>query len=218
MIKAIFFDMDGVLIDAKEWHYEALNQSLKLFGYEITRYEHLKMYDGLPTKKKLELLTLERGLPIGLHSFINEMKQIYTIDYINAKCRPIFQHQYALSRLKSDGYFLAVCSNSIKKTVELMMTKSELMDYLDFFMSNDDVSFSKPNPEIYNKAMERLSLSPHECLVIEDNPNGIKAAEDSGASVMVVNSVFDITYDAIKKVINDLEVKQHDKYRSAISR
>ena len=55
-IKAILFDMDGVLIDAKEWHYEALNQALKLFGCEISRFDHVHTFDGLPTKDKLELL------------------------------------------------------------------------------------------------------------------------------------------------------------------
>ena len=63
MIKAVVFDMDGVLIDAREWHYEALNKALKLFGYEITRYDHLSTYDGLPTRVKLQMLTVERGLP-----------------------------------------------------------------------------------------------------------------------------------------------------------
>jgi beta-phosphoglucomutase len=53
MIKAVVFDMDGVLIEAKDWHYEALNRALKLFGYEISRYEHLTTFDGLPTRRKL---------------------------------------------------------------------------------------------------------------------------------------------------------------------
>ena len=78
-IKAILFDMDGVLIEAKDWHYEALNNALQLFGMEISRYDHLITYDGLPTKKKLEMLTMERGLPVGLHHFINDMKQQYTM-------------------------------------------------------------------------------------------------------------------------------------------
>ncbi|WP_244574490.1 HAD hydrolase-like protein [Cohaesibacter sp. ES.047] len=75
-IKAIIFDMDGVLIEAKDWHYEALNRALLLFGYEISRFDHLTTYDGLPTRKKLEMLSAERNLPRSLHSFINEMKQI----------------------------------------------------------------------------------------------------------------------------------------------
>ena len=78
-IKAVLFDMDGVLIDAKEWHYEALNKALNLFGYNIERYEHLTSFDGLPTSVKLEKLTVEKGLPRSLHKFINEMKQKYGV-------------------------------------------------------------------------------------------------------------------------------------------
>lgn len=97
-IKAIIFDMDGVLIEAKDWHYEALNGALELFGMSISRYDHLVTYDGLPTKKKLEMLSLERGLPKGLHKFINDMKQQYTMEIVHAKCKPVFHHQYALSK------------------------------------------------------------------------------------------------------------------------
>lgn len=103
-IKAVIFDMDGVLIDAKEWHYEALNKALRLFGFEISRYDHLVTFDGLPTAKKLEMMTVERGLPKSLHQLINDMKQIYTMEYVYMKCKPLFVHQYALSRLKSEGF------------------------------------------------------------------------------------------------------------------
>ena len=71
-IQAIIFDMDGVLIDARDWHYEALNRALKIFGFEISRQDHLEHFDGLPTKAKLNLLSQDRGLPLRLHSFINE--------------------------------------------------------------------------------------------------------------------------------------------------
>ena len=56
-IKAVIFDMDGVLIDAKEWHYEALNRALGNYGYCVSRSEHISIYDGLPTRSKLQLLT-----------------------------------------------------------------------------------------------------------------------------------------------------------------
>src|SRR6185312_9502199 len=92
MIKSVIFDMDGVLIDAKEWHYEALNRALQLFGYEINRYEHLTAFDGLPTKRKLEMLSLVNDLPIQLHDFINEMKQLYTMELVNTRCKPRFDH------------------------------------------------------------------------------------------------------------------------------
>lgn len=157
-IKAILFDMDGVLIDAKEWHYEALNQALGLFGYTITRAEHLSMYDGLSTRQKLEKLTIEKGLPRDLHSFINEMKQKYTTRMIYENCRPRFNHEFALSKLKAEGYKIAVCSNSIRMTIEMMMEYARLDSYLDFIISNQDVEKPKPDPEIYQTAMKQLQL------------------------------------------------------------
>lgn len=200
-IKAVIFDMDGVLIDAKEWHYEALNEALGLFGYEISRYDHLVTYDGLPTAKKLEMLSMEKGMPQRLHKFINELKQQYTVDCIVMNCHPIFSHEFALSNLKEEGYRLAVASNSVRQTVEMMMEKSNLISYLEFFLSNQDVSKGKPDPEIYNVAICRLGLQPDECLIVEDNQNGIKAAKAAGGHVMQVESVYDVNYTNIKKHI-----------------
>ena len=202
-IKAILFDMDGVLIDAKEWHYESLNKALSLFGTEISRYDHLVTFDGLPTKKKLEMLSLEGGFPHQLHKFVNELKQVYTMEIVYAKCKPLFQHQYALSKLKDDGYLLAVCSNSVRNTIDIMMQKSNLSQYLEFFLSNQDVIHGKPNPEIYTKGIEKLGLNPDECLIVEDNENGIKAALASGAHLLKVENVDDVTYF---NIINRIKV------------
>jgi beta-phosphoglucomutase len=204
MIKAVIFDMDGVLIEAKEWHYEALNKALNLFGYNISLAEHTQVYDGLPTKEKLKMLTQKGNLPEGLHSLINEMKQVYTMDIVNEKCRPTFLHRYALSSLKLDGYKLALCSNSIRDTIENMMKKARLIEYFDFMLSNQDVQKPKPHPEIYTKAIERMGLSPKECVVVEDNINGITAAKNAGANVFEVESVTDVTYDNIMNYIKAL--------------
>ena len=204
-IKAVLFDMDGVLIEAKDWHYEALNNALQLFGMEISRYDHLITYDGLPTKKKLEMLTMERGLPVGLHGFINDMKQQYTMEIVYAQCKPKFYHEYALSKLQTEGYRMAVCSNSILNTIEIMMQKASLDKYLDFYVSNQDVTHGKPNPEMYNKAIAKMGLTPSECIIVEDNENGIKAARASGAHVMIVNAVEDVNYDNIQHHIRTFE-------------
>ncbi|USX20638.1 HAD family phosphatase [Oxalobacteraceae bacterium OTU3REALA1] len=204
-IKAIIFDMDGVLIDAKEWHFEALNRALTLFGMAISRYDHLVTYDGLPTKTKLRMLSMERGLPEALHGFINEMKQIYTMEVIYAKCKPVFHHQFALSRLKAEGYRMAVCSNSIRNTIAMMLERAELLPFLEFFLSNQDVTAPKPAPDMYLKAIERMGLRADECLIVEDNPNGIKAARDSGAHVMCVHDVREVNHANISRTIAELE-------------
>ncbi|MCZ8145985.1 HAD family hydrolase [Flavobacterium sp.] len=204
-IKAVLFDMDGVLIDAKDWHYEALNKALRLFGTEISRYDHLVTFDGLPTKKKLEMLSLEGGFPRKLHGFINDLKQVYTMEMVYAKCKPSFNHQYTLSKLKEEGYHIAVCSNSVRNTIEIMMQKANLTQYLDFFISNQDVTHGKPDPEIYQKAIQRLGLQPEECLIVEDNENGIKAAIASGAHLLKVETVDDVQFTAIMNRIKEIE-------------
>ncbi|MFT5653730.1 MAG: beta-phosphoglucomutase, partial [Psychromonas sp.] len=196
-IKAVIFDMDGVLIDAKDWHYEALNKALKLFGLDLTRAEHETTYDGLPTKDKLEILSREKGLSRSLHSFINEIKQQYTMEMVNNLCRPMFHHEYLLSKLHQQNYKLSVASNSIRNTVSVMMDHAHLKQYLEFFISNEDVKKGKPDPEMYNLSIKKLGLIPEECLIIEDNENGLKAAYASGAHVLKVDTVFDVNYDNV---------------------
>lgn len=205
MIKAIVFDMDGVLIEAKDWHYEALNRALRLFGFEISRYDHLTTFDGLPTKRKLQILSAEHDLPAKLHDFINEMKQQYTMELVNALCKPRFNHEYALSRLRAQGYRLAVASNSIRSTIEVMMQKAALDQYLDFFISNQDVTKAKPDPEMYTLAITRFGLSPQEVLIVEDNENGVRAAIASGAHVLQVQDVDEVTYQNIARRIAECE-------------
>lgn len=204
-IKAILFDMDGVLIDAKEWHYDALNRALQHFGMPISRTDHRAHFDGLPTRKKLEILSAECDLPKELHGFINDLKQQYTLEIISAKCRPIFSHEFALSRLKHMNYHLAVCSNSVRNSVDRMMDAAKLSQYLDFSISNEDVKKPKPDPEMYFKAMEFFKLTPEECLVVEDNENGIAAARASGAHVLEVETIHDVNFRNIIGCIKKLE-------------
>ena len=206
-IRAVVFDMDGVLIDAREWHYQALNQILVQFGLAISRDNHLAEFDGLPTKEKLHVISQRFGLPFSLHPFINEMKQLYTMQLIHRHCWPVFQHQYALAELKRQGYKLAVASNSIRNTVETMLDRSQLISWLDFILSNEDVSNAKPHPEIYSTAFSLLNLKPYECLVVEDNINGIAAAKAAGAHVFAVSDPSEVTLENIQSFIKFCEEK-----------
>ncbi len=204
-IKAILFDMDGVLIEAKDWHYEALNDALRIFGCEISLYDHLVTFDGLPTKHKLNMLSSLGKLPKDLHPIINIMKQKHTMRMILNKCKPLFNHQYAISKLHSEGYKMAVCSNSIRKSVEVMIEQAGLNQYFDFYVSNEDVEKGKPDPEMYNLAINKMNLNPEECLILEDNENGIKAAVESGGNLLKIGEVTDVTYLGIKNRISELE-------------
>ncbi|QGY01237.1 HAD family phosphatase [Methylobacterium mesophilicum SR1.6/6] len=205
MIKAVIFDMDGVLIDAKDWHYEALNRALGLFGMEISRTDHLTTFDGLPTRRKLELLTATENLPGGLHGFLNRLKQSYTLEIVSTRCRPTFAHEFALARLKARGVKLAVASNSVRDSVTMMMERANLTPHLDLMLSNEDVTRAKPDPEIYRIAMERLGVAPEETLILEDNEHGIKAARQSGAHLLVVQTPADVTLANVDRRIAEIE-------------
>ena len=203
-IKAILFDMDGVLIDARDWHYRALNKALGHFGYKITLESHLSTFDGLPTNKKLAILSRSLGLPKSLHEIINQLKQKYTIRESHLHCNPKFNHLNALLNL-SKKFKIAVCSNSIKKTIDTLMELSQLNVYLDLIISNEDVKAPKPDPEMYLLAMKKFNLNPNECLIIEDNDHGVQAALASGAHLLKVSKPDDVSLERIQNKILDIE-------------
>lgn len=204
-IRAVIFDMDGVLIDAKEWHYEALNRALALFGFAISRQDHETRFDGLPTSVKLKHISAETCLPDALHSFINRMKQRYTRDLADELLRPRLHHVDALLRLRAAGYRVGVASNSIRETVAFMMERAGLTPFLDFFLGNQDVARPKPAPDIYLRAAAMAGVAPATCLVIEDNSFGVQAATAAGMHVLAVRHVDDVTFDAIQAAISRIE-------------
>src|SRR5277367_1296992 len=200
-IKAVLFDLDGVLVDATEWHFNALNRALGLFGYTISRYEHLTTYNGLPTRKKLEMLSVEKNFPRGLHSLTNKIKQKYTREEILKNCTPVFEKEFMMHQLKRDGYKLACCSNSIRESVELMLRGSGIIELFDFILSNEDVKNPKPDPEMYLAAFKHLKLKPTDCVIVEDAGHGVEAAKRSGGILCHVNGFGDVDYSRVKNFI-----------------
>jgi HAD superfamily hydrolase (TIGR01509 family) len=192
MVKAILFDLDGVLIDATEWHYEALNKALGVFGYGIERDDHLKVYNGLPTNEKLKMMSAKDGLPEGLHEIIKVLKRKYTDEVVNQRCRPDHTKQLMLAHLKRAGYQLACCSNAQRYSVLNMLKMAELDNFFDQIVGNDEGFSPKPDPAIYLVTFERLGLSPQEVIIVEDAPHGIEAAKASGAQVIAVRGYEDV--------------------------
>ena len=175
-IKLIIFDLDGVLVEAKQIHYEALNEALGE-KYAISWNEHLSTYDGLKTYQKLDMLSDKKGLPTDTHNTIWEKKQKITLK----KLGNLKNNSYIVSVFKelSENYKIAVCSNSIRKTVLTVLSKLGVMEFMDFIVSNEDVKNSKPHPEMYWKAISMMSCLPEETLIVEDSPYGLLAAARS---------------------------------------
>jgi len=200
--KAIIFDLDGVLVNMPDGHYEALNGALSLFGVKIEREEHYAHFNGLPTRKKLEELERQERLPTGLREFINEVKQTYTKKIIPKYCPPDYSKIILLRHLKERGYKLACCSNSVQETLHLMLKSAALFDFFDLILGNDQVKNPKPHPEMYLLAFSRLGITPQEAIIVEDSPHGIAAAKASGATVYEVRNVDDVHLALFSELLN----------------
>ena len=203
-IKLIIFDLDGVLVEAKTIHFDALNEALGS-DYAIEWNEHLSTYDGLKTQQKLDMLTLRKSLPVNKHKQIWEDKQKYTLEAVRE-----LKQSYVLinnmSNLVNDGYKLAVCSNSIRKTVLTVLSKLGVIEYIDLILSNEDVKNSKPHPEMYWKGMSMMSCLPEETLIVEDSPYGLLAASRSKSHILRVNNPNDVTYSNVIIKLNKIQL------------
>jgi len=199
----IIFDLDGVLVDARELHYEALNRALASIDkkYIVERAEHLSTYDGLPTSKKLDMLSKNKGLPKELHNAVWQRKQEMTYKIISEEMEHDTRMREVLRRLREDGYRICCASNSIRESVKMMLLKKGLLEYIEFTYSNQDVKAPKPSPEIYLKCMIKAGIGPKYTLIVEDSHIGRKAALSSGASLCAVRNPDDVTYEKIKGAI-----------------
>ena len=202
MIKLIIFDLDGVLVEAKNIHFEAFNKALG--EYAISWDEHLSIYDGLKTNQKLDMIHERKGLPKEQFTNIWNNKQKYTLEALsNLKKDEILYS--TIQNLSLDGYKLAVCSNSIRKTVLTVLSKLGIIEFFDLILSNEDVKNSKPHPEIYWKAISEISCLPEETLIVEDSPYGLLSASRSKSHILRVGSPKEVTYINIKNKINTIK-------------
>ena len=176
MISAVLFDLDGVLVDACDWHYEALNAALISFGKSpIGREEHETTFNGLPTRVKLEML----GISNAEADEINRQKQKHTIDIIQSSAKIMPEKIELLSYLRGKGIKTACVTNSIRETTEAMLSATGQIHLFDLIVTNEDVERNKPYPDCYNRAITTLGVNPLECLCVEDSPKGIEAATAS---------------------------------------
>jgi len=202
LIRAVVFDMDGVLIDAKDWHYRALNEALAIFGAQISLDEHINRFDGLPTKVKLRSLSDEGRLPPHLHEIVEAIKQERTLREAAALCFPRIEHLLLMAWLKERKIKIGVATNSIRHSSQTMLGFAGILPSLDVLVTNEDVVTAKPAPDIYVKAASLLDIDPSCILVIEDHNYGVTSATIAGCNVIKVSGIHDVTVSLVESWIN----------------
>ncbi len=203
-IKLIIFDLDGVLVEAKNIHYDALNDALGE-EYAITWNEHLSIYDGLKTNQKLDMLSERKGLDKSLHTEIWNKKQKLTLQKLKL-LEPSEVLIELMDSLVERGYKISVCSNSIRKTVLTVLSKLGIMEYMDYIISNEDVENSKPHPEMYWNAISKMKCLPEETLIVEDSPYGLLAAARSKSHILRVKNTEQTNLKNINNKLKQIEM------------
>jgi len=204
MIKLIVSDFDGVIADCKEIHYKSLNLALESVDskYIISREDHLKTFDGLSTRKKIQILVKTRGFPQSAEKQVFDLKQKYTWEVMNELLKPDLRLQKIFKQLKDEGYTIYVASNAVYQTIKIGLLRLGLMEYVDRIFSNEDVKQPKPHPEIYLTAMVHAGAMPSETIVIEDSAHGRDAGIMSGAFLCGVDNPEDLTFEKLKRAIS----------------
>lgn len=200
MRKLYIFDLDGVLMDSCDIHYESLNQALReITGTVIDRQDHDAVYNGLSTRTKLKKLGLESDIAERVYLRKQELT-----DHAFRTLEPCERLKTMICGLKEHGVKVACASNCVRKTVENVLTKFGIYSLMDAVFSNQDVVNPKPSPEIYTLAMKTLDIGPEDTLIFEDSYVGLQSAYASNAGVHYVRNANVLTLDYVLNAVPNL--------------
>lgn len=175
-IKAVIFDMDGVITRTETIQSETESEIFASVGVNITPEAVIKKYSGWKDTEMFEDMITQYDIkenPI----ILREKKWEIVYKKLEEGSLPIVPGALEfIDQLKKHGYTLALASSSNRKFISTILTSLHLTEKFSAVVSGDDVSAGKPNPEIFLLAAKKLNVLPKNCLVIEDAPSGVKAA------------------------------------------
>lgn len=178
-MKAVIFDMDGVIIDSEPMHLDVDIKTMAYFGFNITGKEFEK-YVGMTSPEMWRSIRSEYNIEQSIEEIINGQleKKINILRDLNIE--PIDGIKELLFELKSQGIPIAVASSSARRLIEEVLRKFDLRDYFQCIASGEEVERGKPAPDVYIEAAKELRVHPSNCIVIEDSRNGVRAAKNAG--------------------------------------
>ena len=188
----MLFDLDGVLVDARPWHRQALRGALSQAGYEITA-EQEEALEGLPTLVKLKSLGVN---PADIEG-ISLSKQRRTLQLVHGLAKPYPDIIEMMARLKGEGKRIGICSNAVRATVYAVMWRTRIVRYIDLVLSNEEAPKPKPNPLIYQMALSCMRAKPEDAVAVEDHPRGVAAAQAAGIRVVTMSGPDELNYDRL---------------------
>lgn len=190
-IKAILFDLDGTLVDSEHFHFNTWNELLAESDVQLEYEDFLKNYAGIPLPGNAKRLKELYGITAPLETLI-ERKETLTVERLKTEEIELMPYvQDTLDFFLAAGIEMVLVTASTRADVNEMFRKNGLGKYFSFLVTRSDVQNSKPHPESYNLAVEKLGLDKAECLVFEDTLNGLKAAKAAEITCFVIQANVD---------------------------
>ena len=179
MLEAIIFDMDGVLVDSEYTYFQSKSQILSEAGHEVEDSYHFQ-FMGTTSDYMWEKMKQEFSLPLSVAEYIQQMTALRQAMIKRDGIRVIPHVQEFVKGLSQAGLKLAVASSSSLAEIKVNLAEIGLSEYFSEVVSTEEVEHSKPAPDVYLAAAERIGIMPENCLGIEDTKNGTGAVRNAG--------------------------------------
>lgn len=189
MIKAILFDMNGVIIDDEYLHELAFAQTLESFAINLTHQKYLDCFAGKTDRLGYESIGKSLNVELPIDELLYKKQQIY-LKLFNTNKKP-YAGVIELIKSLSAYYLIALTSSASREEIDLIIRDFEIEPFFELTISADDVINSKPHPEPYLKTCQKLEIKPNEALVIEDSPNGVASAKAAGCFCIAITNTHD---------------------------
>lgn len=210
-VKAVIFDMDGVLVDSEPFHIQTEKQMFRKMGLDISDEEHAG-YMGTATDVMWKQITAKRSLSLDIPE-ITALTIQEGLPYFNSleKINPMPGLVDLLEKLKVKKIPMAVASSSDTETMRVILEKSGLRKYFHHTVSSSEVGKSKPEPDVFLHAAKLLGVAPENCVVFEDSKNGIKAAKAAGMFCIAYSGANSGKQDSS---LADMQIDDYDELRT----
>jgi len=206
-MKAVIFDMDGVIIDSEPIHFEVDMQNMKDLGCNIS-VEELEKYVGTTNEYMFTDIKKNYNIRKSVEEIINYRVEMAKNMIIQSDLEPIEGIRALLSDLKHKNIPTAIASSSSRDLIDVVISKFKLQDYFKYILSGEEVEKGKPAPDVYVETAKKLGIPPKDCIVIEDSKNGVLAAKAAGMKCIGFQNINSGNQDLSKADIVVKSIKQ----------
>jgi len=198
-VQALVFDLDTLFAEASSWHLDSLNQALKAFGVQAP------VDRPLACQAALESLSRERRLPAYLHGIARQIEKVHAVEQIQRRCAPRQETELLLTRLRRQGYRLAIRSGASRNRTTAMLERAKWSEHFETFLVPEDVGHRPPDAETYNTLCNRMELRPDQVVAVESSTKGQEAAHGLGLHVCALRRGELADWSGVQRAIERVE-------------